>query len=344
MDAPEERSSSHKRHALVAIQAVVSLALIGWIVARFDLSRAIEVVSQARLEYVAVGFALANGMMLLLGVRFVQVLRKGRLELPRAEAIRIAWVGQFWNFFLPGSTGGDLYRLGALWTAHPERKTDATLAVFVDRLIATALLAALAGVGVFVLPLGSAFERWLEQQHLPVGRLALVGLAVATIGVGMALIGPVRRRAAALARGIFDRLEAGRVFLVPDRQLAAIIGLAMAGHAVNFTVFYCYARAVGLEITYWQVWFMLPVVLMVLILPISINGHGVREVVFVLMLTALDVGSAGNVPLPERVIALSVVGLSSDFVIGLAGGVAFVLSRWSASRAVATRDAMLSQR
>lgn len=344
MGAPEERSSFPKRYAMIALQAAVSLALIGWIISRFDLSRAIEVVSQARLGYVALGFALANGMMLLLGVRFAQVLRKGRLDLPRAEAIRIAWVGQFWNFFLPGSTGGDLYRLGTLWTTHPHRKADAAIAVFVDRLIATALLAALAGIGVFVLPLGSAFGKWLEQAHFPVGRLALLALVLVTAAAGVALIGPMRHRVSALVHRVFERLVAGRVFLLPDRRLVTIIGLAMAGHAVNFTVFYCYAHAVGLELSYWQVWFMLPVVLMVLILPISINGHGVREVLFVLMLTALGVGSAGGVPLPERVIALSVVGLSSDFVIGLSGGAAFLLSRWNASRAVAARDAALSQR
>jgi glycosyltransferase 2 family protein len=344
MDASGEGPSSHKRYALIAIQAAVSLALIGWIVSRFDLGRAIEVVGRARLGYVITGFVLANGMMFLLGLRFAQVLRKGHLVLSRAEAIRIAWVGQFWNFFLPGSTGGDLYRLGTLWKTHPNRKADAAIAVFVDRVIPTALLAVLAVLGVFVLPLGTAFGQWLEQQQFPVARLALVALGGALAGAGVALVGPVRRRMSAMMREVFQRLIAGRVFLLPDRRLATIIGLAMAGHAVNFTVFYCYAHAVGLEVSYWQVWFMLPVVLMVLILPISINGHGVREVLFVLMLTALGVGSAGGVPLPERVIALSVVGLSSDFVIGLAGGAAFVLSRWNASRAVATRDAALSQR
>lgn len=344
MGAPVDKGAFHKRYAVIAVQAAVSLALISWIVSRFDLSRAIEVVSRAKLGYVALGFVLANGMMLLLGLRFAQVLRKGRLDLPLAEAIRIAWVGQFWNFFLPGSTGGDLYRLGTLWATHPHRKTDAAIAVFVDRLIATALLAALAVVGIFVLPLGSAFGQWLEQSQLPVARFAWLALALTAVAAGVALIGPVRQRALALVRRVFERLVAGRIFLVPDRRLAAITGLAMAGHAVNFTVFYCYAHAVGLELGYWQVWFMLPVVLMVLILPISINGHGVREVLFVLMLTALGVGSAGNVPLPERVIALSVVGLSSDFVIGLSGGAAFLLSRWNASRAVAARDAVLSQR
>ncbi|MGC4071635.1 MAG: lysylphosphatidylglycerol synthase transmembrane domain-containing protein [Nibricoccus sp.] len=202
MDTPEERPSFPKRHALIALQAIVSLALIGWIVSRFDLTRAIEVVSRARLGYVAIGFVLANGMMLLLGLRFAQVLRKGRLDLPRAEAIRIAWVGQFWNFFLPGSTGGDFYRLGTLWTMHPDRKTDAAIAVFVDRLIATALLAGLAVVGVFMLPLGAAFSDWLEQQQFPVAHFPLLALGGTTIAAAVALVGPMRQRIAALARGL----------------------------------------------------------------------------------------------------------------------------------------------
>jgi uncharacterized membrane protein YbhN (UPF0104 family) len=345
METPEETHPPRKRYYLLVLQAIVSLALIGWIVSRFELARAVAVVGRARIGYVAAGFVAANCVMILLGVRFACVLRKGRLELPWTQAIGISWVGQFWNFFLPGSTGGDLYRLGAMWAAHPNRKADASIAVFVDRVIATALLALLAGVGVFVLPLASALNQWMDENHFSFARLDMLAVAVFGVVTVVLAIGPLRRCVSGLGVRVMGRLSAGRVFLMPDRRLAEILALALAGHLANFLVFFCYARAVGLEVGYGQVCFMLPIVLIVLILPISINGHGVREVLLVLLLAALGFGSADGVALLERVIALSVVGLSSDFVIGLSGGVAFAVSRWAVSRVsrgAVARDSVLS--
>lgn len=318
-----------RRPLLIGLQVCVSLALVAWLVTRFDFSRAVSVVGQADLGFVLAGFASSNAVMALVGFRFGHLLRKGGLPLPWGKALMVAWVGQFWSFFLPGSTGGDVYRLGVLWAAHPARKADAAVAVFADRLVATAMLGVFACAGLLVLPLVPVLRGWWAQQSLP----ALPAAAVWILGAGLMasavllFLASSRGPARSFLASVWQRLVAGRIFFVPDPRLLGVLALALLGHLVNFFAFYCYAQSVGLEVSFGQVCLVLPLVLLFLIVPISINGHGLREALLVLLLTAIGVQSTGDVTLLERIIALSVVGLSAEFVMGLGAGLFFLYLR-----------------
>ncbi|MCJ7693411.1 MAG: flippase-like domain-containing protein, partial [Sedimentisphaerales bacterium] len=51
-----------------------------------------------------------------------------------SAAVRLQFLGLFYNNFLPGSVGGDLIRAWYV-TKHTEKKFEAVLSVFVDRVI-----------------------------------------------------------------------------------------------------------------------------------------------------------------------------------------------------------------
>jgi uncharacterized membrane protein YbhN (UPF0104 family) len=310
-----------RRAVWLAAQAIISISLVSWLLSKFQISRALHVVAEARPLLIIVGFVAAASLILVLSVRFSAVLRKGRLPLQWSQVLSIIWIGQFWNFFLPGSTGGDIYRVGTLWAKYPTRKTDALLAVFVDRLIPTGILAAAATIGGFFIPLGE-LRSLLVPRQIPRAAYYLIVAAALSAAASFA-IPSISSWLRLKFHTIFARLDATREFWLPDMALARIFVWASFGNLLNIVVFFLYARAVGLPVSFLQVCIFLPLVLLLLTLPVSINGHGVREVILVAMFSSFGVvPSHGS--LPETVIALSVVGLSSDLLLGLVGAGIFV--------------------
>lgn len=329
---PPPRATS-RRTVLLVLQAIVSVSLIGWLLMKFDLAHSLHVVSTAKVGYLVSGFACALLWIIVMALRFSTVLDKGAMSLPAGQVVAITWIGQFWNIFLPGSTGGDVYRLGTLWSTYPARKTDAVWAIFADRVVATALLAMIAGVGALFVPFAT-IKNLLVMRHLG-STVTYVSGGLVLLGVVALMVPALRRRIRRLAVQLAGMIAAGRIFWRPDVNLARICGWSLVGHGLNLLVFYCYARSVGLTVSFLQVGAFFPLVMLFLILPISINGHGVREVLLVTFLHSFDIVPTHGGALAESVLAISVVGIFSEVLLGLPGGVIFAVSRWKLRRPLA---------
>ena len=88
------------------------------------------------------------------------------------------------------------------------------------------------------------------------------------------------------------------------------------------TVFHYYliARGLGLEIPLIYFFAIVPLAVLILLLPVSINGIGVRENVYVFFLGQLGVGMAAS-------IALSWISFALVLIFAVAGGVIYVVRK-----------------
>jgi glycosyltransferase 2 family protein len=311
------------RALLLVVQATVSACLVAWLLSRFDFQTALGVVASADKLFVVCGVACAIVVVVCLGLRLHAVLRKGSLPVPASDALAIASIGQFWNFFLPGSAGGDLYKMAAIWKRHPSRRAEGLIAVFFDRLVATTLLGF---AGLFGLPRLLAVSDQREFGLSSSLRPSAIWF-LALCPVALLLLPQIRSKARSFVRHISNKLVEARIYLRLDELLGRIMLWSIVCHTANFAAFYCFSHAVGLEVRFVDVFLFLPIVLVLLIAPISLNGHGVREVLLVYMFSSLGVTPPAGVELPEAVLALSVLGLSSDLVMGIVGGGVFLFRR-----------------
>lgn len=110
-------------------------------------------------------------------------------------AIRIGWIGVFFNNVVPGLTGGDLIKALYITRENPSQRTRAVVSVIVDRFVGIVALAVIAGL---VIPLD--FLRFQEAAWGIYGFLAAAGL-------GGALL--LSRRAKARLRQILKRPDDG---------------------------------------------------------------------------------------------------------------------------------------
>jgi hypothetical protein len=83
-------------------------------------------------------FAITLGIFIIgqviVGFRWWLLLRTQSIFISLAAAVRLNFLGWFYNNFMPGSVGGDLLRAWYV-TKHTEKRFEAALSVFVDRII-----------------------------------------------------------------------------------------------------------------------------------------------------------------------------------------------------------------
>jgi uncharacterized protein (TIRG00374 family) len=70
----------------------------------------------------------------IVGFRWWLLLRTQSIVISIAAAVRLNFLGWFYNNFMPGSVGGDLLRAWYV-TKHTEKRFEAALSVFVDRIV-----------------------------------------------------------------------------------------------------------------------------------------------------------------------------------------------------------------
>ena len=254
------------------------------------------------------------------------------------QGIRIGWkrvaqlymIGNFFNLFLFGSTGGDAIKMFYLLReAGPARRASAILSVIMDRLIG---LLGLVIMGLFFV---TARYHWLTGTKEASALLAtfvlilgsaLCGFIVIFAVIGLRLVDRLPERLPGRAKFI----EVATAFQAYARAWPKVllgVGMSWVGHASFFFTFYFAARAVRSVVSLWDMSTILPIVNTIVALPISVSGVGVRETLFTRLLGDLCGTSASDA------VSISIIGfLCSNILFGLLG-IFFFLSYRSATGA-----------
>jgi uncharacterized membrane protein YbhN (UPF0104 family) len=216
-------------------------------------------------------------------VRWSLLMRYRGLEVTLWKSFRLLMVGCFFNYCMPGTTGGDVVR--AYYAArHSDRRADAVMSIIVDRICGLLGLVVLAGVMGLLMreePLARSITKYIGASSV---------LIVSAAGI---YFSPrLRRRlgfdwflgllpAKGFVASVDGALVAYRHHLVVILvavllslcvHSAASLSAAMAGYALGMQV------PIGLLLV------VLPVVYFVGAIPISPQGIGVMEAVAMTML------------------------------------------------------------
>lgn len=241
-------------------------------------------------------------------VRWWWLLRINDLRVRPLEALRLSWIGIFFNNVVPGQTGGDLVKAIYVVRRCPEQRAEAIVSVLVDRILGLASLALLGAVVVLF-----ALD---DYAYLAVGIwLVLFGVA------GGACLAFSRR----LRRGVgLDRLLQrlpGRVGDTLKKIDTAVfhyrghttgVGFWMlagiGNHAIAVLSWFFVGRALGVDLPLLEYFVLIPVINIVSAVPIAPNGWGVGEALFSRLFG--DWGAANLAAGGRRLMATQGVALS----------------------------------
>jgi uncharacterized membrane protein YbhN (UPF0104 family) len=215
------------------------------------------------------------------------------------------FIGMFFNLVLPTSVGGDVVRAWYLAReadrAPPGgRRTAAFLSVLADRANGLAVLMAVACAGLYLCPV--PLPGWVTTTVLGMGAAALSGVAALFLLPFVHSRLPDRSRLQQVVGGVL-------VYLRDGRTLAWATGLSVVVQLANVVLTWLIGEGLGLEVPFPYYCILVSVVAVLTLLPVSVNGMGLREAGTVLLLAPLGVGSAAAVTL--SLLAFAVQALAS---------------------------------
>jgi hypothetical protein len=273
--------------------------------------------------------------------RWEKLLAVQGIILSRLRLATLVLIGLFFNFFIPGGTGGDVVKLFYLLREAPGKRAGAVLSVLVDRIIG--LFAVILLAAVFM----ATRWRWLtapeQVQGFVWSALIVLGISAGAIIFAFLLSSfglihrlpkkfPGRTKMAELALAFS---QYGRA---PKAAFLALVSSLLCNLGY-FYVFYCAAKCYETPAapapTYAQFCTIMPVVNTITALPISLGGLGVREGLFQIFLNQLT-----GVPEAEAVV-ISSTGFLVTALWGLLGGALYLLYRPSEHARIREIDAAI---
>jgi uncharacterized protein (TIRG00374 family) len=301
------------------IKSIISIGLIWYLLSEVEFTAVYASLKSAQPIWLLFAFITLNIGKLLTGYRWQILLEAQGIKIPLRSLIASVFVGQFFNSFLPTTIGGDAVRAYDTATQSNE-STKSVISVFIDRLIgffALTLLAALA------LLMGYIIGEDVSFYVLPVCLIFCICSFGAIIFYNNSLIEIMVRflklfKLSKIAEKLIESSQSFSMLRSKPRVLisALIISLALQINVILF--YYFIGVALDLNVSFLYFAIIVPIALVVLLVPFSINGIGIREGIFVFLLTELGV-------LPKDAIALSWISFGLALTQGIIGGVIFAL-------------------
>ena len=298
---------SRPRTAL-ALKSCISVSLIVWMVSYTDLGALGERAMQLRVEWLSAAVALFFLQALVATQRWVWVLRELDIEVSFGHALRMVFVGLFFNQTLPTTLGGDIFRVWELRRAQAPLGA-ATSSVVFDRM--SALLAVLIIIASSLPALSAMVSEPLALASLLLMTLGALAAFLLGVHADVILHKALRWR---LPPRLVPALRSARHVLLNSALSTKILGSSLVIALMTGIATGLLAKSLGVNVDILTCCILLPPVILLTTLPISLAGWGVREAAMVIAFGYVNVAAADA-------LVLSITFGFVVMLIGMPGGV-----------------------
>lgn len=328
-----------KRKVLAAVQIVIAAGLIVLILARMENKSGILAAFQqalCRWPFLFLGISFFGVCISLVTMRWVLILELQGIRLSLRRAFLLYLVGQFFNSFLIGVTGGDIVKAYYVTQETHGKKTEAVSSVFIDRILG---LLPLIGLAIFVMLVRLRF--FLTVRNMKWALIANVVLLIAAI-VGFLLV--FRQNIFErypLFRKLRDRYAVGPALARAYAAFHACVNhpvfmirstiLSLLNHVWGITSVYYIGKAVGVDLPFFDYLAIFLVVNMITAVPLTPGGMGMREALVVSLLSGNPALGGLGVP-AATAFALSLMVYATMALWSLVGSIAYVFYAISLGR------------
>jgi glycosyltransferase 2 family protein len=276
----------------IVLQATVSGAVIAYLFWRIDLGRTGDIIADAEPGLLLVALAIFLATTSLMAWRWQILLDSKGIHEPLGWLTKLYFIGYAAGQVLPTAVGGDAVRIVEHARRRPDAKAEAAAAVLMERVLGAAATLVLVAVG-----LALAAGRY-EDIRLVVWIEAV--FVVATVVVLALLFS--RRTSRHLQERVFPlgrrlRLErpvtslylAMHGYRARPRALMVVFAVTVVSQLVRIVGIWLCGEAVGVDVSPVVYFILGPLLFLVQMVPITLNGLGVREAFFVEFLARFDV-------------------------------------------------------
>jgi glycosyltransferase 2 family protein len=281
--APPRRGRAIRGYAL---RAVLGIGILSFVLSRLNLRQLLHLLSRERPAYFFAATAIYVLGQTVATRRWQFLARKIGIAAGYLECLLYFFIGAFTNLFIPGLVGGDAAR--ALYLGRRHREIGKAVAsVIADR--AFGLLALVWLTALCVALLGrSVFPSSITAPIFLIGAATLAGYLLMPAIIGLQRRMP--RRIAATIAVLSPYLE-GRLALLPAILLSLVV------HLLQVAAQYVLGLGLGLSVPAWLFLLCVPTTNTLASVPITFNGLGVREGIYVVLFGMAKVGKADSAAL-----------------------------------------------
>jgi uncharacterized protein (TIRG00374 family) len=277
----------------------------------------------ADLRWIAAAIGLVLFDRALMAYRWLVLLRavEPRARPPIGPIMRIFFVSTFVGTFLP-SVGGDLVRAYSL-SRYGVDAGQSAASVLMDRMLGVASIFILGVIGVSL-----AGTRFADRG-------VVVTLAVALVACAATAVIIFSARAAELTRQLVSRLpgeraqrlgaslvDATRRYAHHHGNLINVLAGSVGVQVLRVVQAYCLGRALGIAAPPVVYFAFVPLILLIMLLPVTVNGLGTSQVAFVWFFSQAGVAEPVSFALSVLFVALGVIGNLPGGVLYATGGAA----------------------
>jgi uncharacterized membrane protein YbhN (UPF0104 family) len=275
----------------LAFKLAVSLSLLWILFSRIEVAKLWAIARAGSVAWLAAALAVYAATVAASIWRWQLLLRAQNVHVSTTRLSESYLVALFFNNFLPSNIGGDVIRIRDT-TAAAGSMTLATAVVFVDRALGLMALVLVAACGASLVDAGAG------RAALPILPLWLwIGLLLGAAVSAPAVLAPAGfGRMLQPLRVINPRWVDGRIARLTDMlarfrtrpgSLTACFGGGVFVQAALVGFHLAVAHALAIPIGAWDMAVIVPLAFLVQMVPISVNGFGVREATFSLYFNRL---------------------------------------------------------
>ncbi len=307
---------------IFVLKFIFSLSIIVFILVKKTPIRDIgESIRGASLFWICLSFSLHSLGLLISAYRWQILIHAQNDHVPLGFLAKSYLVGNFFNLFLPTRFGGDVVRI-LDGSKHSKSVLKSTAIVFVERLS-----------GIFVLLLfallASLFRLDIAQRlpviwiSLGVGFLGLSAILFFFLPISKILLNIIPKKG--IIGKLRQKIYAFReiVFVYKEKRGALLKALFWA-FCLQINVilhYYFVGKALHIDISFIDYFIFIPIVLIILTIPITINGLGLREALYMTIFASYGISSSAAVSFSL------IADIVFAVIIGVFGGILYIFRK-----------------
>jgi len=281
-----------RRHASLTVRILISVAILAYLGFKVDWVTLWQHVIGMNRLWLAAAFACFGPMLGLCAWRWQLLLRVQGIYLPWWQSLQLGLVGHFFNSFLLGMTGGDVVKIYYATLAAPEKKAAAGLSVIVDRLYGLVVLLVIATVLCI-----AQFQFLTARSDTSAAVYLTLFIAATTFVIGLLSFRLAAISDAVRKRGWWEKMPMHKMFdhLIEAyerygrawKENSGAFLISVVNHSLGMILAYCIVLALHLDVPFWKFVSILPILNLLIALPISVGGLGVREGLSVILFSLM---------------------------------------------------------
>ena len=271
------------RPVRIALQVLVSGGVLAYLIWQIDLRQTLDLIGSSNGWYLLASYVIFLVTTVGMAWRWKALLVSKGIHEPLSWLTKLYFVGYAAGQVLPTSIGGDTVRIAAHARRRPEEKGEVAGAVLMERVVGSAGTLVLVAIGL-VLAIG---------RYNNIGEILVLEIAL-SVGLALALAIMFSRRTNAwlqeqggtrkLARGFRSLWEALHGYRSQPRALLVVLGATVVFQFIRIMSIWLCGEAVGIDVSPLVYIIMGPLLFLVMLIPFTINGLGVREAFFIAFL------------------------------------------------------------